>query len=150
MATKDLEKFLRQIQSGKGRGFDVEESKREWLRAIDSLLERISGWLEPVAQKGLVKLHRNKVTISEDSLGVYEAPCLEIEAVGRRVVLEPVARVVFGGAGRIDMGHGRLARVLIREPNENNRWLISSAYTKGEGAVLTDETFTEALQSLLS
>jgi hypothetical protein len=150
MATKDLEQFLRQIQAGRAPSLDVEGAKVEWIDGIKKLYKRISGWLEPLRKQGLVTVTPTELTIREESLGVYSAPGLEIAAGGRKVVLEPIARVVFGGSGRVDMGHGPHSRVLIRELTETEKWIVSARSPNDGGRELTEETFSDALQALLS
>jgi hypothetical protein len=150
MATKDLENFLREIQNGHSRAVDVEGTKREWLGGIEKLYAQIEQWLDPLRRQGLVKVARTDFTIREETLGTYSAPGLEIEAGGRKISVEPIARVVFGGSGRVDMGHGPLSRVLIRAPKETGEWIISARSPSDGGRELNEDTFSEALQSLLA
>jgi hypothetical protein len=150
MATKDLEQFLREIQSGRSTSPDLEAVKSEWLNGLSALYAQISAWLEPLQKEGLVKVTQKQMTIREESLGVYEAPALEVEAGGRKVFLEPIARMVFGGSGRVDMGHGPLSRVLIREPKETGHWVISAGSPSDGVQELSEKTFSDALKHLLS
>ncbi len=149
MATERLTDFLRRHQrDNTSKSMDLGKTKAEWLAAINDLLDQISTWLKPAADEGLLKLARGEIVVREEALGVYQAPVLQIQSGVRVVSVEPIARVVFGGTGRIDMGHGPKSRVLIR--TRQNKWMLSTPDPKDKGRELTEETLSEALQFLLS
>lgn len=79
----------------------VNEIIQKWTRTLDQLLQDVSGWVQdlpgwlahPVLQK----------EVSEEVLGTYMASVLTVDTPQGRVILEPMARMVFGGRGTVEI-----------------------------------------------
>jgi hypothetical protein len=132
------------------------EQRDEWKRAVESLFLEIERWLAPAVNDRVLVITRSEVTISEQDLGEYQAPVLEISDGQLTVRLEPVGtRVVgvvsSGGArhiglrGRIDLTCGPIRIPIVR--NTAGEW--KSLPLRGEPRELTEESFAEILGEVL-
>ena len=111
-------KYLRE-ESAKRR----QELLEEWTEALSKLFDKIEKWLEPAKREGL-DLKRCEVEISEEPLGTYRAPALEIRFADITVRLEPIARMVLGAYGRIDIYSPLGIHKLVRLNMEGNKWYL--------------------------
>ena len=112
---------------------------------LDGLCHEVAGWAEDegwsVSWKTLQR--------TEDLLGTYEAPTLIIQTGGRSAMLEPVARVVMGAAGRVDLyAYPTLFRVMLLRSADTGEWRIRT----DSGIFLRDrwgkDTFVQLVQDL--
>jgi hypothetical protein len=71
----------------------------EWLSAVDALRQQVRGWAE---QQGW-KVTQTESVVDEEELGTYKVPVLEIDAPEGQLILRPVARLVLGAVGRVDL-----------------------------------------------
>jgi|SRR5579884_313616 len=93
----------------------------EWLDAINRLFADVAGW----AQEQNWTVASSTTEISEESLGKYTAPVLTIDAQNGRLVLEPIARIVIGGKGRIDLyAWPTLYRVMLLRRSKDTVWVV--------------------------
>src|SRR5258707_4154416 len=70
-----------------------------WLALINDLTREVESW----AADRHWAVHREEKTVRESRLGEYVVPVLSVLAPAGRVQLDPVARHVAGGDGRIDL-----------------------------------------------
>lgn len=112
--------------------------KSEWLDAVNQLVVQIEGW----AKKQGWASHRGTLSISEPGLGTYEVPMLTVEIPGGEVYVKPIARVVGGGDGRVDIqAFPTLSRVkLLRKADE---WVIITDSNVRLRADWTQELFAD-------
>jgi hypothetical protein len=167
MSTPKLTEFLRQQRDEhESSAEDLQPLKAEWISAVNDLLADITSWLEPQEKEGLLQVVRlEDVALQEDRLGIYRAPALEIRVGARAISVLPIARLIFGGAGRVDLAYGPRIRILLRtdptakivySPDDGPRkrgplkWMISSTDPRDRGTELTEESLSEAIQFLLS
>lgn len=78
---------------------DPEAVKREWLGRLEALVRDVKGWAEAAGWR----TRRITKTVNERRLGKYEVPVLLMEKDAVEVVLNPVARLVPGSAGAVDL-----------------------------------------------
>lgn len=88
-----------------------------WQRDIDDVLDHIGATIRPFVESGAARVASEMVEISEDPIGVYRAQQLLLTIADRRIVVAPVARITFGGTGRIDMYRDD-------RPSERDRFFI--------------------------
>ena len=87
----------------KTKAFDesrISELVQEWLHALNRLMNEVSGWIQGLpgwSSKASAK------EVSEEILGTYLAPVLTIDTPEGRIILEPMARLMFGGRGTVEM-----------------------------------------------
>ena len=92
--------------------------RAEWLSLVADLLADVEKW----ARKEGWDVRRDAKQFHERSLGAYSADVLTLQTPQGRLVLEPIARSVVSGEGRVDLySWPSLHRVwLVRR---ENRWV---------------------------
>ena len=103
---------------------------------------------EPIAQHLLVWI-QEMVTLQEEHLGTYEAPAWAVGRGTRLVAIRPVARLVVGAQGRVDVSYGPRHAMLLRTGPEVWKVRMPGANTTLV-ADLTPDTFADVLQSMLA
>jgi hypothetical protein len=101
----------------------LEAQKAEWLAEVESRLAEVEGW----AKARGWQTRRFEREVTEDLLGAYTAPALEIEIERPqgRIVMEPVGRNVLGATGRIDLYvWPALFRVKLLRSARTGEWLV--------------------------
>jgi hypothetical protein len=71
----------------------------EWIALVNSLLAEAENWA--LAQNW--SIHRQQKTVIHDTIGVYPIDVLKILTPNGQIVIDPIARDVRGGDGRIDV-----------------------------------------------
>jgi len=94
----------------------------EWKQACDTLLRQVADWVRQEAHWSAEVYNRE---ITEEGLGTYHVASLRIETPQGRLHLEPIARIVFGGTGTVELyAWPTLYRVrLLRDP-EGSAWKV--------------------------
>jgi hypothetical protein len=77
----------------------VQARRKEWLHRLDELAATVEGWANAKNWAWV----REVKTISEPSLGTYDAPVVRVRSPQGEVRLEPVALDIVGGNGRVDL-----------------------------------------------
>jgi hypothetical protein len=92
-----------------------------WLALINDLTREVESW----AADRHWAVHREEKTVRESRLGEYVVPVLSVLAPAGRVQLDPVARYVAGGDGRIDLlAWPSLSRMLLIRTG--GRWVLKT------------------------
>jgi hypothetical protein len=125
------------------------EQRDEWLEAIEKLYDQIRAWLSEAMAEGLVDYKIGDTAITEGTLGTYDAPVLQLFFGERMVSVRPVGRFVVAAKGRIDMLLGPNKAMMVRD--SDGTWkIIPVGSTRERPLPLTKDTFSEALEALLS
>ena len=120
---------------------------QEWKQELDKLMSTIDEWLGESVKAGL-KVQKATVEVSEEMLGTYEATKLVIELAGRRVVIEPHARIIVGGHGRVNVdGDFGMDLLIFSKPDDT--WYVVRDRASMKGERLTKETFEQVLEAHL-
>src|SRR6266536_5715388 len=102
----------RQVQTQRQR------VRQRWLRDVEQNVHQVEKWAKD--RKWAVR--REQKLIEEPRLGAYYVPVASILAPAGQVQVEPVARYVAGGDGRIDLlAWPSLTRMMLIR--EGNRWV---------------------------
>lgn len=88
-----------------------------WRQDIAWVYGTIRNALVAYEGRGLAIVGYDKVEMTEELLGTEHYDRLNIEIVGRRVIVAPIARFTVAGTGRLDMYRSN-------RPSEENRVLI--------------------------
>ncbi len=97
-------------------------SVQDWLSKLNALSSDISTWAR--RQSGWT-VDASSKEITEETLGSYSAPVLNINAETGRLKLEPVALNVLGGKGAVELyAWPTLYRVRLIGNSQNNDWRI--------------------------
>ena len=100
---------------------DPNEERQQWIQTVRSFCDEVTQWSS--AQGWRVVPEEMKLT--EELLGTYPVPTLNIQTKHGAVVVEPVARVVMGALGRIDLyAYPTLFRVMLLRSTKDDRWRI--------------------------
>jgi hypothetical protein len=125
------------------------EQRDEWLGAIENLYDQIKAWLREAIAEGLVDYKVGDTSITEGTLGTYDAPVLQLFFGERMVSVRPIGRFVFAAKGRIDMLLGPNKAMMVRDID--GTWKINPVGSTREQLLpLTEDTFSEAVEALLS
>lgn len=108
MASVTLEALLKKKREVEckhpGVIIDWEGRKDAWLDRVKGLFTDVKGWLEPLLDQKLLEINETEAaTLNERYIGLYEVPILEMVAGTDRINLSPVATLIVGSYGRIDM-----------------------------------------------
>jgi hypothetical protein len=86
------------------------QERQAWEQLLSTLADEVEQWSK--ARQWAVSRHNN--SINDKSLGDYQAPVLHIHTGKGTLVIEPVARRVSNGDGRVDLiGLGSFKRLLL-------------------------------------
>lgn len=103
------------------------EAKQEiadWTDSVNTLFQQVQQWIMEDRPEWQIELTTADVT--EESLGRYDIPVMEIDTRSGRVILEPIGLDVFGARGRVDLyawpSHYRV--MLLRSSDPNEDWTI--------------------------
>jgi hypothetical protein len=137
---------------------DWNERRVWWTTQVTLLLDRIQGWLRPLIDDKTIEFERAKISVTEEMLGQYEVDSGIVHLGSNKLQLLPVASVILGGFGRIDMigPNGRIMLILIpRNPNlpqeqqrANAVWFLAHPAHRSELSELTQETFEQVFADL--
>jgi hypothetical protein len=120
------------------------EERACWQRAVSALKEQVEAWARaqgwPVAERSQ--------SVTDDSIGTYEVPILEIDTPKGRVVLEPIGRDILGAHGRVDLyawpTHYRV--MLLRTGDD--QWVVRTDSGLNWPAPWGDQTFVTLAEGL--
>jgi hypothetical protein len=147
---ESLRQFLSRRKAGPpASGPSLGEIRTEWRGAIEALMTQLQSWLRPLEERGLVATEPRQIPRIEPQLGTYTATELTVHFVGHPSVrIHPVARVIVGASGRVDMSCGPRYLMLIRA--QGGRWTIESPEEGGTSARLGRVPFEQALRRLIA
>ncbi|HEY4330028.1 MAG TPA: hypothetical protein VGN88_09850 [Phycisphaerae bacterium] len=93
--------------------------RRKWKAALTQLIDDIAQWSE--AHNWTAERH--VVELNEDGLGAYKAPMIRIRKGRRTLTIQPLARFISGGDGRVDI-EGRIAYKKLLLIRKKGDWKI--------------------------
>ncbi len=148
---ENLTEFLRrrksEAQDRDDPPVDWEKAKQDWLEGIGGLYRSIREWLSGAEGEGLVKFRQGTVRISEDHLGMYDAPTLSLDLGDKSVDLVPSFRLTLGALGRVNAFCGARKALILR--SDDVRWGIGIREPGASRIVpLTEESFQDLLKDL--
>jgi len=113
MGKKEFEEYIK-TQSDE-ISFDKDKELAEWRKYLAGLYDLIEGWMSDYISKKLVKLIKKQIKIYEEFSGEYDIDALELSFNGKTISFEPIATMLVGAKGRVDMigKNGKVALVLV-------------------------------------
>lgn len=134
-------------------GSDVQAARHEWLQRLESLVRDVKSWAEGSGWK----TRRITKPLEEGELGSYRVPVLLMEKETVEVVLNPVARLVPGAEGAVDLYRAPAYDDIVSLYYEPDRggWVVHQGDYPGPSpsesiAETTPRPFTEAtIRSIL-
>lgn len=123
----------------------ADETRAEWQQAVEALMAEVRAWAE--AQGWTVEPVSH--TLTEEPLGTYTVPGLEIRTPRGQLLLEPAGRNVAGALGRVDFSvWPTMVRVmLLRQADET--WIIKTDFGPRWPHSWGRATFVELAELLL-
>ena len=108
-----LTEFLRKKEQAAGPPIDWQTKRESFVRSVEDLYALVKSMLrESIASKA-VTVRTFEMEVTEDYIGTYAIPGLELTIGGERVELRPKGALVLGAAGRVDIRGGRDTVTLI-------------------------------------
>ena len=133
----------------------------DWREALEKLFGKIRSWLAESDPDGIIHIEQRDHDLSEQGLGHYRVPRLDLQIMGKWIGIIPKARKTVAtatlsqgsaperAAGRVDITDETRRYVLLRFPQQgaDELWLIDDL---GSGPrPLDQKTFEQALMSYL-
>lgn len=120
----------------------------EWRQDLESLMDQIRVWLQPVMELGL-KIRPYEVNITEEVFGTYKAPALELNFGPITVQIKPKALAFIMLDGRVDIKTPRGMFYLIRRPG-SKEWFLSRTGWWDDAKPFTKEVFEELIKEIFA
>lgn len=131
----DLRKFIesQNAQVRSANSVDWSKRRQKWVDSLKEVFDQISNWLQ---QAGLAPecIESGSKELHEETLGQYVAPTLAVRLPSETTIdFIPVASVIIGGYGRVDVtarrGLQKLYLIAI-DPDEQNRIPRTPSYER--------------------
>ncbi|MEW6245577.1 MAG: hypothetical protein AB1555_02580 [Nitrospirota bacterium] len=142
-----LTDFLREKQKARSPERQARRRKK-YLDAVDAFFEQVRSWLAEAQREKLVKVHEDKIKITEEALGAYTAPCLRLTAAGKTVKLRPIGSTIIGADGRVDMESVNGTYMFLYFADQE-KWVYGMGRQPAEFPELTEDLFTDLLKRAL-
>jgi hypothetical protein len=157
-----FQEFLR--KKAQEQGGEGVRRRDEWIAALRRLVDQIVSWLKEDDPEGVLEIGRYEISLSEMSLGAYQAPYLEISLGESEATMSPVARNTVGtigprggvadlekAEGRVDLKDGlRLKKYMLYRAIEDGRDVWYAVDEKFRADLLDKDRLEAILQDLLS
>ena len=143
-----ITEFLRRQKETESPHRRVQRQK-EWLDAIEGLLRQIRSWLAEAQREKLIKIHPDKLKITEENLGTYTAPSLVLTAAGKTVKVQPIGSTIIGADGRVDMESANGTFMFLYLADQDT-WVHGVGRQPSEFPDLTEDLFTDLLKRSLA
>ena len=124
MSTKTFDDFVRRrlneaqkIKSSET--VDWNKTREEWIQSLNRLYSKMEKYLKKYTEADQIQVSREKIQVSEEYLGNYEAEKLTIQIGIDKVVAKPIGRMMIGAAGRVDLiGARGMLRIVLLDKGE--------------------------------
>lgn len=148
---KDLTNFFKdrkdQLKS-EYKIINFNKIKDEWISEIEKLISKIKNWLKESEENGFIELKEDEIQLSEEKLGTYKTKSLRIFFEDQVAEIVPVARIVVGGEGRVD---------IVKSPTEKYTLLYKNGWKYLEESGIQrkmidfdNKCFTEIMEEIFS
>ena len=125
------------------------QRQKEWLDAVEDLLRQVRSWLAEAQREKLVKIHPDKIKITEENLGAYTAPCLVLTAAGKTVKVKPIGSTIIGADGRVDMESANGTFMFLYVAGQH-KWVHGVGKRPAEFPTLTEDLFFDLFKRALA
>jgi len=145
----DLTEFLKNKKSEEKSGRTRLDNIREkWIATVHKLFGEIREWIKKAEDEGLINVYKHNIQMSEKHIGRYTIDKLELLVIDRQIIVEPIARFIDGGDGRVDIYHGYEAFRLVYTEKKDS-WHIEDRKDHAFKKPLDKDSFIELLQSIV-
>lgn len=120
-----LTEFLRARRQQSGaQEIDWNAKRESWKKAVEQLYSLVRELLSSAVKTGDVTISEHQEQITEEYVGAYSIPVLEIRVGHERVELRPKGMTVIGASGRVDLRGERDEVTLIRDEKSEQGWSV--------------------------
>ena len=147
-----LTEFLRsKREQSAGGQVDWETKKAEWLASVQTLYTGIRKLMGESIRDGTVVVDELESEVTEDFIGTYKVPQLQLTVGRDRVVFSPKGVNVIGAKGRVDLWGDRDTVTLIRTASDGDgEWrVVLQRVPKFVAVPLDESSLAEALQRVM-
>lgn len=154
---EELAAALKKKLESEAEGKDLlDKAIAQWPAEVYRVYDQIEMWLAPLVSAGL-KTERKSISIHEspssENRYTYSIDKLSITANRQTLTIEPVARIIMGGTGRIDIKCKKIDCYLIKTSSKSNsddyEWLIEKIPPNGRPRQNTSEFNEENFLSIV-
>ena len=108
MTTKTFDEFVKEQvahadELKSNNEVDWPERLHTWQGELNKLYSKIEKYLKKYIEAGNIKVHRDKITVTEPNVGSYEAEKLVLCFGNNEVIAEPIGTKLVGAKGRVDL-----------------------------------------------
>lgn len=123
-----LNDFLRKKKDDSSSPIDWSVRKANWIGEVKDLYQFLTDQLlKELIEEKVIEVSQSCTQVSEEYVGTYEIPELNLKVGNNHVVFSPVAVNVIGAAGRVDIRGDRDTVTLIldrKSTSPDERWKI--------------------------
>ena len=131
----------------KEKAFDASAHIARYQGLISELYNKIDmEWLGEYVKSGQVKTGECTCSITEESLGTYQAQSKWIEIAGQRISIQPVGTILIGTDARLDIVYRGKERMII---HGDNLWKLVDRNHRITYKVLNAKVFQNLLMDLM-
>lgn len=130
-----------------------------WRLKVEELLSHMKQWLSPLIADGTIRMHQDRIQISEEMLGSYELPHLIFTFGSVALRIKPVGSVIIGAFGRIDVEgpQGKAMLILVTDDDdappaqrrEQAKWFIAYPEQRQKLFELDEGAFKQLVVDLM-
>jgi hypothetical protein len=104
---------------------DWQAKKDAWIESVNKLYTQVQVMLRDSIVSGDVTVNLVEMQITEQFVGTYSIPRLELSVGGERVEFRPMGLTIIGAAGRVDIRGERDVVTLIKnDTGTESEWSI--------------------------
>lgn len=145
-----LTEFLRSRNEQAGRPeINWQAKKDQWVRAVGSLYALVQTMLRESVESRDVSLRTFDVEVTEDFIGTYTIPALELSVGGEWVEFRPKGITIIGAAGRVDIRGERDTVTLLKEANDGEWTVVLQRVPHRKTVQLDRESLKYALERVM-
>ena len=118
--------FLRaRKQQATSQEIDWQAKKDTWLRSVETLYGLVQEMLRDSIASKDVAIRTFETQVTEDFVGTYSIPVLEVTVGNERVEFRPKGITVIGASGRVDIRGERDTVTLLRDEQDvRSGWTV--------------------------
>lgn len=105
-------------QRGTNQEIDWQAKRDTWVRAVESLYDSVEELLREAIESKDVTIRKFDTEVTEDFIGKYSIPVLEIAVGNERVEFRPKGVTVIGASGRVDVRGERDSVTLLWDQHD--------------------------------
>ena len=143
--------FRSRKQQAASPELDWQAKKDTWVRSVVSLYAIVQEMLRDSIASNDVTVRTFETQVSEDFIGAYSIPVLEMTVGAERVEFRPKGITVIGASGRVDVRGERDTVTLLRDQaGVNSEWtVVLQRVPRLETVPLSRESLKNALERLM-